>query len=155
STSILGLAALLCFAAGFWFSEERWWNGRGRAFLALWSGALSLAAFGLWRQGAFRPWMEAFYLDKALPVASFLGGSFLFVLSAPWLIGRASRRAQAACAGFGLTLFVVARSGFGGFSDTQALLFAGFAASSGAFLAMAARRPRRNSSSNRFLMIWL
>ena len=57
-------------------------------FCALLTGGLMIYSL---RQTPLQSWLTTFYIDKALPVASFLGGGLFFLIAAPLYLYRRSR----------------------------------------------------------------
>lgn len=101
-------------------------------------------------------WLEATYADKILVLSSFLGGGLIFMLGSLLLLAMKPRVATAMFGMWGIVLFYLFHSRFGGFAVLESVLLSLFIVGAMAFLWLAgeclARRQIRHAD---FLWVWL
>src|SRR4029077_9814153 len=104
----------------------------------------------------FADWIQTFYLDKFVALASFLGGCTVFLFFTPWLLWQQSRRAFEALTLFAAALFLLFHTRLGGFDVVQSATLAFFIGSTAAFLILLSLgRPSLKSARTQVLRFWL
>jgi 4-amino-4-deoxy-L-arabinose transferase-like glycosyltransferase len=157
SASLSGSIFLGFFIAGAWI---RWYApSKRKAVIVSWV-CWAMCASILFRTFQISPslasGLEAFYLDKAISVSSFLGGTTVFLFFAPILLGFKNQKVTAGMGLFALLLFICFRSSAGGFDGIQSAMLAFFIGSTLCFLILLAMEIHPSSDrSRRFLLAWL
>lgn len=155
--SFFGLAALGLFCAAIFLG----WKEPKHASMnwPAWACGLASAALCvayLWKSQSIAQWLQTFYLDKAISVASFLGGTTVFLWVSPALLGRKNMRTGMGCGILMLGLFVAFSSRIGGFDAVQSAMLSGFIGSTVAFgWRMILVITPRSSVSKLFLLAWV
>jgi hypothetical protein len=157
TTTFAGLGCIGLFIAGSWIR----WNapGKRQAMLASWAcwlGCGVFLAWGLFTENSIAGWLGTFYLDKAIAVSSFLGGTTVFLFFAPILLWARSRGAAYALAVVTAGMFLCFLSRYGGFESVPGAMLALFIGATLSFLILAVLKVSPASDfSQRFLLAWL
>jgi 4-amino-4-deoxy-L-arabinose transferase-like glycosyltransferase len=153
----LGLISLLLMILG---CALRWAVSKSRwAIYSAWgcwglSGALVIQ--GLTDSHSLAAWLQTYYLDKEIAVASFLGGCSVFLFFVPVFLWK-RHRPTAIGLGVGIILlFICFASRFGGFSSGQSAQLAFFVGSTLGFLLLVGQETSPTADRNKlFGVYWL
>ncbi len=156
-TTFFGLAALGLFLSAVFFGWKE--PKRIGANIPAWVcglASLTLCTLYLGKSQSLAEWLQVFYIDKAISVASFLGGTTVFLFAAPVFLGKKSLRALGLWVLFVALLFLAFSSRFGGFNPLQSAMLAFFIGASVAFggRVLLGSSPR-SASSQLFLLLWV
>jgi hypothetical protein len=121
----------------------------GLLCVALWTAVLT-------RSASIAGWLQTFYLDKMIGVASFLGGTTVFAFFTLPMLWQRSRKVFTAVTVVALVLFVVFASRLGGFNLNQSLTLMFFIlAAAGLLLVGLSHITPDAPSEAKFLLGWL
>ncbi|OGR90029.1 MAG: hypothetical protein A2992_00560 [Elusimicrobia bacterium RIFCSPLOWO2_01_FULL_59_12] len=155
--TLLGLGTLGLFVLGSYF----WWKEPARRHQAVtaracWGFCLILWIVFLWMGGSVGTWLQNFYFDKIISVASFLGGTTVFLFWAPSFLCKRDARTFGIWLAVAGLLYVAFSSRIGGFNRLQSAQLAFFIGSTLAFMIHLLRETSpRSSKPQRYLLIWL
>jgi hypothetical protein len=151
----IGLLCFILFVLGtylYWrFSGTR----RVKMAGAVWiTGALACGIVYL-KLPSLTVWIQTFYIDKIIGVASFLSGCSVFLLFMPFWLWKRNRQ-QFALAALLLTLMgVIFHSRIGGYEALQSAMLAFFIACTGLFILEMIRHFRPSGDRNpQWLLAW-
>lgn len=153
-----GLVALGFVGVGFFWTVQGRINETWRPWIYLpFFLAFLLVVWEFGKTSSLPSWMETFYLDKALVLGSFLGGSTVFLWISPLLLGSRSKIGFGLVLAIAILLYFCFVSRYGGFNRMQSVLLAFFIGSTVAGLSLLGwRRPSDGDQTrHRFLLVWL
>jgi len=153
----VGLICIALFLMGSLFRRKL--SGKILPILLSWGCWIPCLILGLRvfaANASLAAWLETFYLDKVIAVASFLGGSSVFLFVAPYFLWKESKRAAGEWGVGMLALFLCFVSRYGGFNALQSAMLAFFIGSVIAFLIVVGLRVTPVITGKQvFLLSWL
>jgi hypothetical protein len=157
TASLQGGVCLALFALGVYVRRQL--KPRPRAIQLswlCWIPACFLVMRAFWLMPSFGDWLQAFYFDKGISVASFLGGCTVFLFFTPFLLWKKNKQAFSAWVLGGILLLALFVSRVGGFDLLQSAMLAYFIGSTIAFgLLWAMGMPSFQGIKAQLLWVWL